>query len=233
MTERPILFSTPMVQAILAGRKTQTRRLLNPQPVHAQHHIWKGKVVRDAEHRMWCYRDRCFDNIMNFGPMYEDNVALAAMCPKGKLGDRLWVRETFCEPSLHSDLLNFNLADKVGDIEYAADMGTERFPVGGNFTPQLNDFRWRPSIHMPRYASRITLEVTGVRVERLQAITEADAAAEGWQKRPELSSDPEVHRDAARDWFMDLWYDIHGKGSWDANPWVWVISFRRLEMPNV
>ncbi len=81
---------------------------------------------------------------------------------------------------------------------------------------------------MPRWASRITLEITSVRVERLQEISEADAQAEGWTRRPEVSTDPQVHKEAARDWFMDLWESINGPGSWDANPWVWVIEFRRL-----
>lgn len=87
----------------------------------------------------------------------------------------------------------------------------------------------RPAIFMPRAASRILLEIASVRVERLQDISEPDAAAEGWPRRPEVSDDPQVHADAARDWYMDLWEQINGAGSWAANPWVWVVEFRRIE----
>lgn len=88
--------------------------------------------------------------------------------------------------------------------------------------------RSRPSIFMPRAASRITLEIIAVRVERLHDISEADAAAEGWTRQPERSNDPEVHQDAARDWYSDLWEQINGAGSWALNPWVWVIEFKRI-----
>ena len=178
MKERPILFSAPMVRALLAGTKTQTRRVIKPR------HL--AFFNQDAAAMLSDWNER---------PL-----------PYGKPGDRLWVRETWhdASSSLHSCAL------------YRAD-GID-----------LHWDKWTPSIHMPRWASRITLEITSVRVERLQEISEADAQAEGWTRRPEVSTDPQVHKEAARDWFMDLWESINGPGSWDANPWVWVIEFKRL-----
>ena len=167
MTERPILFSAPMVRAILAGQKTQTRRIA----------IHKRSIE----------------------PMTEE-------CPYGKPGDRLWVRET------HMDL--------GGCLLYRADHGSE--VERASCAPRQ---RWAPSIHMPRWASRITLEVTGVRVERLQGISDSDARAEGVDQDAALSM--ACTRGAARAAYSALWEQIHGPGSWDANPWVWVVEFRR------
>ena len=187
MKERPMLFSAPMVRAILDGRKTVTRRIVK---------------ARDLE-----WMD------VHQGLREPDN---AERCPYGQPGDRLWVRETFARidgqtrPWIETDYqATYTNGDRLGDT-----LGIKK--------------RWTPSIHMPRHASRITLEVTGVRVERLQDISEADAQAEGWTRRPEVSTDPQVHKEAARDWFMDLWESINGPGSWDANPWVWVLDFKGL-----
>ena len=124
------------------------------------------------------------------------------------------MRETWSAPHAY-DHLPPRLIPQDARIHYAA-------------TEDRGGLLWRPSIHMPRWASRITLEITGVRVERLREISEADVQAEGWTRRPEVSTDPQVHKEAARDWFMDLWESINGPGSWDANPWVWAIEFRRL-----
>ena len=193
MKERPILFSAPMVQAILDGRKTQTRRVVKPQPTEFVG--GPGVTLQDGSPAPLIPLD---DSVEPYGR----EIA----CPYGKPGDRLWVRETWhdASSSLHSCAL------------YRAD-GID-----------LHWDKWTPSIHMPRWASRITLEITSVRVERLQEISEADAQAEGWTRRPEVSTDPQVHKEAARDWFMGLWESINGPGSWDTNPWVWVIEFRRL-----
>jgi hypothetical protein len=126
-------------------------------------------------------------------------------CPYGQPGDRLWVRETFAE-GIHQ------MAD-ANHWAYAADrFGTQQ---------RLSD-RWKPSIHMPRSASRITLEITIVRVERLQDISEADAMAEGVNAGKYLG----LERANARA-FSELWESINGPDSWAANPWVWVIEFRR------
>lgn len=205
MKERPILFSGPMVRAILAGRKTQTRRVVKLNDA--------GRVARGG--RQWHIDD--------------DHAALA--CPYGQPGDRLWVRETWARAYVHQALSEHYV--------YAA--GDNSTDYGGP---------WKPSIHMPRAASRITLEVTDVRVERLQDISEADAIAEGMDPSPGLVGDDDLAvrdviaaHDAARGTFLGmavpvarfvlLWDSINGKQpgvtNWNANPWVWVVSFRRLE----
>ena len=163
MTERPILFSAPMVRAILDGNKTQTRRVVKLKPDYMETFLRLPNKV--------------------------------ACCPYGQPGGRLWVRETFedCESALHSCVL------------YRADGGTP-------------GTKWTPSIHMPRWASRITLEITGVRVERLQDISEEDAISEGTPF-------------PCGGWvggYQKLWESIHGPGSWDLNPWVWVVEFKRV-----
>lgn len=199
MKERPIIFRAEMVRSILAGRKTQTRRIV--KPLHM--------ATVDAE-----------------------QFPILAMCPCGSPGDRLWVRET-CR------------AEDIGDeglcgVRYVAD---------GQFMPIANtreaSDRWVqlywyrdmegatvPPIHMPRWASRITLEITDVRVERLQDISEADAVAEGCKPiRPELVQDGLIARPgrSAVEEFRLVWEQIHGGGSWDANPFVWVVTFRRID----
>lgn len=193
MKERPILFSGPMVRAILAGTKTQTRRIVKPQPPSRWNHL-HGAVFCSGEHE-------------RSGGCLGDAVL---PCPYGVPGDRLWVRETWGEfgPTI----------DAEQDFRYRAD-GYQ--PPAGRV--------WRPSVHMPRWALRITLEITDVRVERLQDISEESARAEGaigWSERLPGRWDC---RGTARDAFRDLWQSINGPDSWDPNPWVWVISFRRIE----
>lgn len=131
-------------------------------------------------------------------------------CPYGQPGDRLWVRETWAY-GIHAMAAK---SDKDGPFVYAAD-GTEQGRLGD---------RWRPSIHMPRHASRITLQITSVRVERLQDISEADAIAEGVRNSLHLPGGR-----FARENFAHLWWTINGDGSWESNPWVWVIEFKRVE----
>lgn len=195
MRERPILFSAPMVRAILNGTKTQTRRVAKLTA--------NGHVKEPGGHRRWHTAD--FD------------ARLA--CPYGQPGDRLWVRETFAE-GIHQ------MAD-VNHWAYAADhFGTQQ---------RLGD-RWKPGIHMPRAASRITLEVTSVRVERLQDISEADAIAEGCAKNhngyywggPHAVSGLKQMATAVSA-YQDLWESINGPGSCDANPLVWVVEFRQID----
>lgn len=161
-----------------------------------------------------------FDN-----PNCAENLAL---CPYGVAGDRLWVREAWAR---ESDLIAY---DKGGNpIFYRADHPT------GLFHDSMEPMHWRPSIHMPRWASRITLEITKVRVERLQDISEEDAIAEGvghnfvmnggWPDYQHIdkSGHCTLTQDSAKMSYATLWDSINGKGAWDANPWVWVIEFKR------
>ena len=197
MADRPILFSAPMVRAILAGTKTQTRRTMKPQPFFTLE-ARSGFALEAKRCRRWAG---------DFLDVKSPNID--ALCPYGQPGDRLWVRETWARPDRRAD----NLSPWV----YAADYA-ER--------PQ---HRWKPSIHMQRAASRTTLEVTGVRVERLQDISEADAYDEGaaeWAAETQRDGNkwPNIVRA-----YQGLWESINGPGSWDANPWVWVLSFRRID----
>lgn len=181
-TERPILFSAPMVRAILEGRKTQTRRIVKHQPLP-----WVGP----------------------------DPPGWPPPCPYGQLGDRLWVRETWAQPTSLDPGPTFYRADYPSCV-----------PRQFENVPPAEAVRWRPSIHMPRWASRITLDVTGVRIERLQDISEADAMAEGVVETHAHLRD----LGPCMEWcyaFEDLWTRINGAGSWNANPWVWVIEFKR------
>ena len=204
MAERPILFSAPMVRAILAGTKTQTRRFLK-QAVGPSLSVGIEDEPGVAE-LSWLHGD---------GPGHEVHETIKRVpCPYGQLGDRLWVRETWAY-GIHAMAA---ARDEDGPFVYAA---TDS--VQGRLCE-----RWRPSIHMPRSASRITLEITGVRVERLQEISQADAEAEGVIEWSWGALSPESHEymlPASK--FEMLWESINGAGSWDANPWVWVVEFKR------
>jgi hypothetical protein len=157
------------------------------------------------------------------------------LCPYGQPGDRLWVRESWFQRGkwLPQDTPN---AD-ADDVSWC---GSQEIAYAANVKRPGHDWRSRPSIHMPRWASRITLEITGVRVERLQDISEADAWAEGCQRgelddygRP-FPADVDHGNgctegwDCAKDWYADLWESINGPASWDANPWVWAVEFKRV-----
>ena len=190
MKERPILFSAPMVRALLEDRKTQTRRILKPQP-----QVGTEKVLE--------YHGNLFYPWSDSGSRLLPDQHWK--CPHGAPGDRLWVKESIVRG-------------------YGNDMQMSRYSADG--MPTVADAWWwqrnhLSSIHCPRGLSRILLEVNGVRVERLQDISEADAAAEGVDCIRDL--DP-TYRDAYR----HLWKDLNGAGSWEANPWVWVVGFKRL-----
>jgi hypothetical protein len=212
MTVRPILFSAPMVRALLHGTKTQTRRVLRYQP---QGHPWETFAdyeLRRAE--IVTIDGRCAVRFSHYLPHNPpaDPEPRWNFCPYGAAGDWLWVRETW-HRSPHFDCL------------YRAD-----FQDGAVLPKVVSHGGWRPSVFMPRSMSRITLQITGVRVEQLQDISEADALSEG------TSVDPR-HGGVACDWlpqtardgYRTLWGDINGAGSWDANPWVWVIQFERIK----
>lgn len=175
MKERPILFSAPMVKAILDGRKNQTRRVVKPQP-RAPKATYDAGIWSDTNDPVTRY----------FG------------CPHGVPGDILWIREAFTTLDCHHGQIAYRATDEA----------------------KITDAKWKPSIHMPRSASRITLEITGVRVERLREISMADVIAEGLC----LSTDKTDLSD-----FQNLWESINGPGSWALNPWVWCLTFQRIK----
>jgi len=224
MKERPIIFSAPMVQALLDGHKTQTRRIVKTQPTDEDWAYARKALGGNTENAYPAVSDRG-----GIGLRIDDQQTgsfLAAAtgffernnhCPYGQPGEALWVKETFAH---HVQAIGAK-SDEDGPFVYAAD--------GEAATQYRLSDKWKPSIFMPRWASRILLEITAVRVERLQDISEADAIAEGWMRRPYISDDPQVHIDAARDWYRDLWETINGPGSWDLNPFCWVIIFRRIK----
>lgn len=230
MTERPILFSAPMVRALMAGTKTQTRRAMKPQPTEDFRPLavgWYTPATYDRHGEMVEGKDI-------FG-VYGDEEGYK--CPYGAPGDRLWVRES----------LKYITSDPVTGEEdspmhcYAASIPPGKSsanPYEPNYLfaddgePHLPS-RSVPSIHMPRWASRLDLEITRVRVERLQDISEADAIAEGlpYSKRWEGHGDEEgryFHCTDPRRSYEQLWEHINGEGSWDGNPWVWVLEFKPI-----
>jgi len=226
MKERPILFSAPMVRALLDGSKTQTRRIMKRQP------DYPIIIATDPHTNRYQIEGR-------------EPMTLAGMlreCPYGQTGDRLWVRETWGVISNSWDEAG-NLCDWVPDRPATA-INEMRFGQGyysGHVIYAADDFcewagdddgdgeprsAWHPSIHMPRRASRILLEIVSVRVERLQDIGVEEIQAEGI-----VTSDASIMAHGCRARVMDfmgLWQNINGTGSWEANPWVWVIEFKRV-----
>lgn len=235
MKERPILFTAPMVRAVLAGTKTQTRRILAPpwrRRVFDGVPYWGFKHATVWDNGVWHTWDNRGITVGSdqFSPPEQAKSEAAHIaarqgfwkCPYGVSGDRLWVRETWAP--MPAGVLSDGL---TGRYVYRAD------PDVFSHTCESDFERWRPSIHMPRDASRITLEITDVRVERLQGISEADARAEG------VEFDGENFKEyiggkmnVATAWgsFYTLWTSINGPGSWDKNPWVWVVGFKRVEV---
>jgi hypothetical protein len=213
--ERPILFSGPMVRAILDGRKTQTRRIVKPQP----HDEWRPDHY-DEIHKMI---DGDFPTrnglpiTIGWGAL-NDEGDWGIVCPYGKPGERLWVRETWAHTTDEKRGWNENSPHGSWPIYRA----TER---------QWEVDRWKPSIFMPRWASRLTLEITDVRIERLQEISNEDARAEGVMPgyaHEATYAVPTGHPYNAIPLFKNLWSLINGADSWNTNPWVWVVSFRRV-----
>ncbi|HCA35403.1 MAG: hypothetical protein CMM07_17840 [Rhodopirellula sp.] len=206
-TERPILLKDEMVRAILDGRKTQTRRIAN-------------NVYFDSKYRAKWKAVRKHTEVSIDTPA----AMLGEVCPYGQPGDRLWVRETHHVPGgyLEADLIDeirngVSSPESLG-VTYRADAPSLKPCDGG----------WTPSIHMPRWASRITLEITNVRVERLKDLSEGDAEKEGCapaflDEFGNVGGVPFYRRG-----FCKLWREIKGHDSWEANPWVWVIEFKRI-----
>jgi hypothetical protein len=231
-----------MVRAILAGTKTQTRRIVKPQPTEADWDTCRANLGGDT------YRARPWVHpIFGIGLRRgNDGVGFPAPnieCPYGSCGDRLWVRETHAieswtrefgdEPPLPADRPHKHTAYTDGDevwrwphyraTDPVPDLSCERDKCrvceSGEPSPH-----WKPSIHMPRWACRIVLEITDVRVERLQAISDEDAFAEG----VEPCGHNGFHTDQGVCAYHALWDDINGAGAWDANPWVWALTFKRV-----
>ncbi|MEX5591895.1 hypothetical protein [Pseudomonas orientalis] len=218
--ERPILFSAPMVRAILQGRKTVTRRVCKPQPPEG--HKWRGWVV-DSTCSKEIGKASWGDGT---GALQRNSVY--ARCPYGNPGDRLWVRETTeaDHGTTNSAVLSRYGADREpvlysggGDPEYNGSVAHWDYPRNS-----------RPSIHMQRWACRILLEITDVRVERLQDISRADIRAEGLLCPPELASDDVSPN--YRDWYPAAWRELWEStgGDWETNPWVWVVEFKRVTL---
>lgn len=207
MKERPILFSAPMVLALLDGSKTQTRRII-ARPL--QHPNWTDYVYFGPSKN----DPSCRSMAIECGPDYPDGKDDQVLCPYGAAGDRLYVRETW----QHSND-PYGPYDSDCDVFYRADYMDDPHGPDGELSPEGKYRRWRPSIHMPRIASRIDLEIVSVRVEQLQSIGEADAKSEG--------VDPATCVHGYYDGYAKLWGKINGADSWLANPWVWVIDFKR------
>lgn len=233
MKERGMIFNGEMVRALLDGRKTQTRRIMKAQP---SEDFTPMNMALEADYKARWYTPGIVDKDGYLQPAGKEVFGVANenegySCPFGAVGDRIWVRETWAR---------YNIDQDSHDMAYRATI-PEDWPESG---------RWRPSIHMPRWASRITLEITDVRVERLNAISEQDAQSEG--VHTEVWDQTVVARNYAaideffqfwsedmphyvemnqlyRSSFRSLWESIYGAENWQANPWVWVIEFKRVE----
>lgn len=213
MTERGMIFNAEMVRAVLDGRKTQTRRIMTVQPDSPNFGLLRiADSTKRADIGKYHWAESNATGTHARSPLFS--------CPFGAVGDRLWVRETW--QAIHDSLDEFGNVDErtwMPSIPKSSDsywhaVYAEEFGVSNR---EDRGFPWRPAIHMPRWASRITLEITGVRIERLNDISAEDAAAEGLTGRAKMHD------------FGVLWSSIYGEESWQANPWVWVIEFKRVE----
>lgn len=231
MAECGMIFNGEMVRAILDGRKTQTRRVMKPQPEPCPAprggHWWASNVFKTMLH----VEEEMQNGKGGWGGLAGD------ACPFGTVGDHIWVRETWADVNLegipavayradddvYSLMDDKSFLDEDGAFNYE-DPRVAKYSFAAWYSDLISgtEGRWTPSIHMPRWASRITLEITDVRVERLNDISDTDANAEGVMA-DDLSP--------ARYVFGSLWQSIYGADnpqSWQANPWVWVIDFRRI-----
>ncbi|EFD5358714.1 TPA: hypothetical protein ACGS5H_002525 [Escherichia coli] len=204
MKERGMIFNGEMVRAILDGRKTQTRRPIK----------WKQTRCTEIGDRedgsKWPWSEDA-ENVCDYWHP----------CPFGAVGDRIWVRETF---RVHSRATDVATLVYKASVQQSWTQQTHRVPIAVCNKPVAAE-KWTPSLHMPRWASRILLEITDVRVERLASISQEDAAKEGYPANPEPyggSMDKWL-------WFRQLWDSIYPEQSFSHNPWVWVIEFKRVE----
>src|SRR5678809_56659 len=198
--ERQIIMSGESVPMLLDGTKWQTRRLMNPQPDHSQYYEWRGKLVYEGEHRMWCWKTNIFENLWNEHIREPERKQLAALCPLGVPGDQLWMRETCALFSFwECRLIKFPADDprrgSGGDYMVIYRAGYQDRTVKVTQPDKARGERWCPAIHVPRWASRLSLRITDVRVQLLQEISDDDAKAEGvsWtdygQHEHQLSAD--------------------------------------------
>lgn len=215
-----MIFNGEMVRAILDGRKTQTRRIIKDCTVGRDP---ISKFIQIGKKFIGCYPEDVPELIRE-------------CCPYGVPGDRIWVRETFQGPLFDFEQMEAYQEDssKFKKPEFCV------YKADGKPAPEFFDADdnlhcgWRPSIHMPRWASRITLEITGVRVEQLKSISEEEARSEGVARLREgfwkhYQPGWTQHQLSARGSFATLWDSIYGSGEWDRNPWVWVVEFNRIE----
>ncbi|MCO0607817.1 hypothetical protein NGG26_06045 [Klebsiella pneumoniae] len=201
MKERGMIFNAEMVRALLDGRKTQTRRIIKDCTVGRDP---ISKFIKIGKKFIGCYPEDVPELIRE-------------CCPYGVPGDRIWVREAFRVHSRATDVAT--LVYKASERNSWTEQ-THRVPVAVCNKPATPE-KWTPSLHMPRWASRILLEITGVRVERLRSMSQDDARAEGV-----IAESGPMEAGLA---FRELWDSIYGEESWKANPWVWVIEFKRVE----
>ncbi|EMA4781916.1 hypothetical protein U3C50_001637 [Providencia rettgeri] len=232
MKERGIIFNAEMVRAILDGRKTQTRRVMKVQPVlnGDRWEVYSTSVEKGNKSIP----------VTPWGSL-ENN------CPYGKVGDHLWVRETYsllgnedaCPIDWNDNIVNDKTEAariyRASCAQKSGDYGLWSIPDEADWKPHTEEMKfegsWTPSIHMPRWASRITLEITHVHVERLQSISKQDSISEGAPRGHhsiDVISKQFGFPDFSRSWFAQIWMDIYGEDNWAANPWVWVIEFKRV-----
>jgi hypothetical protein len=227
---KPILFSTPMVKAILEGRKTMTRRIIKGFTAEKNVYGNYNYELKKRGKNNWTAGTN-----LDAKELSDSFFGIADYCPYGKVGDVLWVRETWCK------LVPEHFIDK--HFVYKANMCNDTEEIRQDYIKAGYPYKWKPSIFMPKAACRIFLEITDIRVERLQEIGEADAIKEGVSFHKPVPGDgltiyknytsPKTpfYGDNARLSFQTLWQSINGLESWEANPFVWVIEFKQIEKP--
>ncbi|HAV2044973.1 MULTISPECIES: hypothetical protein [Klebsiella/Raoultella group] len=245
MKERGMIFNAEMVRAILDGRKTQTRRIMKAQP---SEDFTPMNMTLEPDYKARWYTPGIVDKDGYLQPANKEVFGVANenegySCPFGAVGDRIWVREAYRFPASLDDVSPTGVGEMAVATGYRKPWAPTLYEFTGTFSDGWKGFetppkvsgagKLRPSIHMPRWASRILLEITDVRVERLNSISQEDAQAEGMELtgwRPTYS-DPDSGGEVMTpyDNFAELWSSIYGDESWQATPWVWVIEFKRVE----
>ncbi|EPL9571146.1 hypothetical protein MMK73_003248 [Providencia rettgeri] len=206
MREHGVIFNSDMVRAILSGRKTQTRKAMKAQP--------RSSETRVGDYWFPCDRVQSMVHVSDFisgnSAMPDAHEFFSTCCPLGGIGDRIWVRETFQVGLCTESTFAYKATHKPSDL----------YEGWGEV------IKWRPSTQMPRWASRITLEITNIRVERLQSISEEDAKAEGFDNSQSDAANSIGWFEKPIRAFRRDWENINGTDGWNSNPWVWVIEFK-------